>query len=656
MSELIRNLSVALVLVPLAGSLIAGFFGKKIGKRGAHWVTCLGLFIALVLASIIFKLVVLDGAAPVDVNLYTWVASGSFHFHVGFLVDHLSACMIMLVTFVSFLVHVYSIGYMEGDDGYQRFFCYMSGFTFAMLMLVLANNFATLFFGWEGVGLVSYLLIGFWFNKETAAFGSLKAFIVNRIGDLGMILGIAGIITYFGNLNYAYVFAHKSVLLHQTITIIPGHPWHAATVICILLFIGAAGKSAQMPLHIWLPESMEGPTPISAMIHAATMVTAGVFIITRLSPLFQMSEVAMSVVLILGASTCLFCGLIGVFQHDIKRVIAYSTLSQLGYMMAGVGASAFAAGMFHLFTHGFFKALLFLAAGSVIVANHHGQDMRKMGGLRKYMPITYWTFLIGGLALSAIPPFSGFYSKDSIIDAVGMSHIPGADYAYFCVLAGAFVTALYTFRAFFLTFHGKDDKIPADVKKDLKESPWVMTIPLILLAIPATIAGFLLIKPILYSHPGLLGHSVFVAPQFDVLARMAPDFHGAWYMALHAFVTAPFWLAILGIITAWYFSLKNPNMGVILAKRFSWIHWIILKKYGFDDFNQIVFVRGTQRLGKILLNGFDMGFIDHFLVNGTGRVINWTSKVTRKIQTGYLYHYAFAMVIGLFVFAAWRLM
>lgn len=655
MAETIKTLCLGLVLAPLIASIIAGLLGRWIGHRGAHSITILGLLISFVLNLWVFKYIIFDGVGPVDVNIYTWVHSGAYTFHVGFLVDELSACMIMLVTFVSLLVHVYSIGYMEGDPGYQRFFSYMSLFTFSMLMLVLANNFATLFFGWEGVGLVSYLLIGFWFTRPTAAFGSLKAFIANRVGDMGMILGIAGILTYFGTLNYHDVFVNKAILLGQMIPIFPGHSCSAVTLICILLFIGAAGKSAQMPLHVWLPESMEGPTPISAMIHAATMVTAGVYMIARFSPLFEMSTVALSVVLVLGATTCLFCGLLGIVQYDIKRVIAYSTLSQLGYMMAGVGASAFSAGMFHLFTHGCFKALLFLAAGSVIIANHHNQDMRKMGGLYKYMPITYVTFLIGALALSAIPPFAGFYSKDTIIDAVHASTIAGSHYAYYCVLLGAFVTALYTFRAFFLTFHGEDN-VPAEIKAHLKESPWVVTLPLILLAIPSVIIGYVLIEPLIYAQPSLLDHSIYVAPELDVISKIAPEFHGAWAMTWHAVMTLPFWLAMAGLVCAWVFFIGWPRWAVFCKQRFSWIYYILEKKYGFDDFNQIVLVNGTQRLSQFLLVFFDMKFIDRFMVNGTGRFIVWISKVVRRVQTGYLYHYAFIMVIGLFVFLSWRLL
>lgn len=651
----IKLYCIAIVLAPLAASLVAGLLGRVIGKRGAHGITILGMLVSFALTLCVFNNIILQHQGPYNFSLYIWGSSGNFNFDIGFLVDQLSVMMMMLVTFVSLLVHIYSIGYMDGDSGYQRFFSYMSAFTFAMLMLVLANNFLTLFFGWEGVGLVSYLLIGFWYTKESAAFGSLKAFIVNRVGDMGMILGIAGVLSYFGSLDFQTVFTNVHIIQNQTIILIPGHPWQVITVICILLFIGAMGKSAQMPLHVWLPESMEGPTPISAMIHAATMVTAGVYMVARLSPMFELSTVALSVVLVLGAATCLFCGLIGVVQNDIKRVIAYSTLSQLGYMMAGVGASAFSAGMFHLFTHGFFKALLFLAAGSVIIANHHEQDMRKMGGLYRYMPITYVTFLIGALALCAIPPFSGFYSKDTVIDAVHASNIVGSGFAYWCVLLGAFVTGLYTFRAFFMTFHGKEN-MSAEVKSHLHESPWVVTMPLILLAIPSVVLGFFLMQPLVYSTPGLLGNSVYVASGLDVISKIAPEFHGSMMMIFHAFVTAPFWLAVAGILTAAYITLIHPAVSIQAKKVLAPVYYILEQKYGFDNLNELLFIKGTQRIGGALLNLFDLAFIDGFLVNGTGRFIQWTSKVMRRIQTGYLYHYAFAMVIGLFIFLCWRIL
>jgi NADH-quinone oxidoreductase subunit L len=619
-------------------------------------VTIIGILIAFICSLLLFNHVVLHNAPAVSFQLFNWVTSGSYQFNIGFLVDHLSATMLVVVTFVSLLVHIYSIGYMAHDDSDQRFFCYMSAFTFAMISLVLANNFLLLFFGWEGVGLVSYLLIGYWFNKETAAFGSLKAFIVNRVGDMGFILGLAAILSYYGSLNYATVFAQTPALLGHTITIIPGWHWSVITVICILLFIGAMGKSAQMPLHVWLPESMEGPTPISALIHAATMVTAGVYMVTRMSPMFEFSTVSLSLVIIIGATTCLFCGLLGLFAFDLKRVIAYSTLSQLGYMMVGVGASAYAAGMFHLFTHAFFKALLFLAAGSVIIAMHEEQDMRKMGGLVKYLPVTYVCFLIGALALAAIPPFAGFYSKDAIIEAAHLSTIPGATYAYICVLLGAFVTACYTFRAFFMTFHGRERMIPS-VKKHLKESPLVVTIPLILLAIPSLIAGFALVKWILYS-PGhaLLGNSIFVLPGHDVLVKMKLDFHGVWQMTFHALTSMPFLLAILGVLVAWVVTLGYPRLAEILKHRLSWLYAIFFYKYGFDDFNQIVFVRWVKGLGDILFKNIDVRLIDQIGVDGSGRVIAFMSRVLRIIQSGYIYQYVFIMLFGLAVLLLWRLL
>lgn len=649
----LKTLSLIAILAPLIASIIAGIFGAKIGRRLSHSITIFGVFLAFLAALAIGDQIFLQHLAPLNMTLYTWAVGGNVNLPVGILVDRLSTSMILLVTFVSLLVHIYSIGYMRDDAGYQRFFSYMSLFTFAMLMLVLANNFLTLFFGWEGVGLVSYLLIGFWYTKPTAAYGSLKAFIANRVGDMGMILGIAGIFAYFGTLDYQTVFAQKAILTDQTLTIFSGHPWSVVTVISILLFIGAMGKSAQMPLHVWLPESMEGPTPISAMIHAATMVTAGVYLVCRFSPLFEMSQVALSVVLIIGATTCLFTGVLGVFQNDIKRVIAYSTLSQLGYMMAGAGASAFQAGMFHLFTHGCFKALLFLSAGSVIIGMHHEQDMRKMGGLWRLMPITYVTFLIGALALSAIPPFAGFYSKDTIIEAVGLSTIPGAGYAYVCVLAGAFVTALYTFRAFFMTFHGKDH-IPLELRAHVQESPWVITFPLIILAIPSILLGFFLVSPLIYGN--LLGSTVTALPQYNVLGQMSTDFHGPFLMMLQGFLSWPCALAVLGILVAAYFTLIAPQATVLLKKRFSWVYWVCIHKYGFDAFNQWALVQGTQVLAGCLFKILDAGLIDHWMVNGLGRLFHWASQQGRRLQTGHIYHYAFAMMLGVFVLLGWRLL
>lgn len=648
----IQTLSIILVLAPLVGCLIAGLLRKQVGRVGAHTATIAGVAIAFAISLYFLKIVIFDGQGPFNFTVYHWVISGSFEFNVGFLIDHLSVLMLVTVTFVSLLVHLYSIGYMADDPGYQRFFSYISLFTFAMLMLVLANNFMQLFFGWEGVGVASYLLIGFWFKKDSANVGSLKAFLVNRVGDFGFILGISAILTYFGSVDYQQVFAMAPSFADTSISIFPGSHWSLLTVICILLLIGAMGKSAQVPLHVWLPESMEGPTPISALIHAATMVTAGVYMISRMSPLFEFSTTALSVVLVIGATGALFTGILGVVQHDIKRVVAYSTLSQLGYMVAALGASAYAAGLFHLFTHAAFKALLFLGAGSVIIAMHHEQDMRKMGGLRRYMPITYVTFLIGCLALAAIPPFAGFYSKDAIIEAVGLSNIPGAGYAYFAVVVGAFVTALYTFRAFFLTFHTQE-RMDGHTRAHLKESPWVVWLPLVCLAIPSVLIGFMMIRSILFTPDGLLGNSVTVFADHDVLATLGHEFHGAGAMMLHAVQTLPFWLSILGIFTAWLCYVKCPHIPGKMAKNFSGLHNILLRKYGFDEFNEAVFSKGTRRLGNFFANVTDAKFIDGFLVNGSGRGVQRISAWLRRTQTGYLYHYAFSMVIGLLVFLCW---
>ncbi len=652
----IHNLSLIVVFAPLVGALVAGLFGKQIGRVATHRLTIALVGVSFLLSLRIAQLVIFQNHTY-DGVIYTWGISGSFQFDVGFLIDHLTAMMLLVVTFVSFLVHVYSIGYMADDNGYQRFFAYISLFTFAMLMLVTANNFLQLFFGWEGVGLVSYLLIGFWFKRETANFGSLKAFIANRVGDFGFILAISAILTYFGSVDYATVFAMapKMAAMHPTISPFPGTHWSLITVICILLFIGAMGKSAQMPLHIWLPESMEGPTPISALIHAATMVTAGIFMVSRMSPMFELSQTALSLVLVIGASGALFTGLVGIVQTDIKRVVAYSTLSQLGYMMAALGASAYAAGLFHLVTHACFKALLFLAAGSVIIGMHHQQDMRKMGGLWKYMPITYITFLIGALSLSAIPPFSGFYSKDAIIESVHASTIPGASYAYVCVLLGSFVTALYIFRAFFFTFHGKE-RMDEHTKHELRESPWVVWLPLAILAVPSIILGAFMIGPMLFQTPGLLGSSIYVSSQYNVLAELAKNFHGPIKMMEHAVVTAPFWLALSGVFVAWLCYVPMTSLPGILSKRFSLLYNILVNKYGFDDFNQLIVVRGTVRIADFLHYVADAKFIDDFFVNGSGRMVGWMSRVTRHLQSGYLYHYAFAMIIGLLALLAWMVL
>jgi NADH-quinone oxidoreductase subunit L len=648
------SIALAIILLPLTGSLIAGFLGKLIGRRATHCTTIAFVGIAFCLACYMFSAIVINGHPPVEGVVYTWVQSGAFQFDVALLVDRLSATMVFIVTFVSFMVHIYTIGYMADDPGYQRFFSYVSLFTFAMLVLVLANNFLLMFFGWEGVGLVSYLLIGFWFTRESAVFGSLKAFLVNRIGDIGFVLAMAAILKFFGSLDYHTVFAHIGTVFGKNIDVIPGVQTSAISVICILLFIGAMAKSAQVPLHVWLPESMEGPTPISALIHAATMVTAGIYMVARTSPMFEFSPAALSFVLIIGATTSLFMGFLAAFNHDIKRVIAYSTLSQLGYMTVALGASAYDAAIFHLVTHAFFKALLFLAAGSVIIAVHHEQDMRKMGGLAKYMPVTYLTFIIGAFALSGIPPFSGFYSKDAIIEVVRLSTVPGASYAYYCVLIGAFVTPLYIFRALFLTFHG-NSRMDAETKAHVKESRWVVLLPLIALAVPSIIAGGILIGPMLFAHPRLLGSSIFVLQDHNNLAKLAVDFHGARMMAIEASQTLPFWLALGGILTAWLFNLCFTQLAEKLKNRFSGLYAIIEAKYGFDDFNQLILVRGTRRLGYFLYDISDLKLIDGIFVNGTGRLIRWFSRVGRHLQTGYVYHYMLTMVLGLLFFLGWLL-
>lgn len=655
MDNILLFTALTIMLLPLSGALIAGLLGKALGRRTTSTLLIVLMAGAFFLACYLFFQIVVLGQSSVEGVLYRWATTGSFSFDVALLVDRLSAVMVLIVTFVSLMVHIYTIGYMADDPGYQRFFSYVSLFTFAMLTLVLANNLLLLFFGWEGVGLVSYLLIGFWFERESAAAGSLKAFLVNRVSDVGFILAIAAVLMYCNTLNYQEIFQNIGSVAQQSMVIWPGVSASVVTVICVLLFIGAMGKSAQVPLHVWLPESMEGPTPISALIHAATMVTAGIYMVARMSPLFEYSPTALSLVLVVGATTCFFMGILAVFHHDIKRVIAYSTLSQLGYMVVALGASAYNAAIFHLVTHAFFKALLFLAAGSVIIALHHEQDMRKMGGLARKMPLTYVTFMIGAFALSAIPPFAGFYSKDAIIEAVRLSTTPGAGYATFCVVAGAFITPLYIFRAVFLTFHGSS-RLSTEQSLHVHESPWVMLIPLIGLAIPSVMIGGVLIGPMLFASPDLLGNSIVVLPQHNVLLLLAEEFKGAQAMALHAPNTLTFWLALAGIFTAWFFNLKIPSLAERLKQRFSWIYWIIVKKYGFDDFNQLVFVRGTRRLGEFFYKTTDLKIIDGFIVNGSGRFVRWLADFSRRSQTGFIYHYALVMVFGLAIFLGWFLL
>ena len=645
-----------IVLAPLLAAIVVGLFGRQIGRAGAHWITILGVGLSFVLSALVLKDLYWDGGQTQNYGIYTWAVSDGLRMEVGFLIDRLSALMMVVVTFVSLMVHVYTVGYMHDDPGYQRFFSYISLFTFSMLMLVMSNNFLQLFFGWEAVGLVSYLLIGFWFKRESAIFAGLKAFLVNRVGDFGFILGIAGVVTFTNSLDYATVFASADTIAAGNIAVFSGSSWNAMTVICILLFIGAMGKSAQAPLHVWLPDSMEGPTPISALIHAATMVTAGIFMVARMSPLFELSEVALAVVVVIGALTAFFMGLLGIVQNDIKRVIAYSTLSQLGYMTVALGVSAYSAAIFHLMTHAFFKALLFLAAGSVIIALHHEQDIRKMGGLRKYMPITYWTALVGSLALIGFPGSAGFFSKDALIEAVKHSHWhgQGAIYwiAYLSVLLGVFVTALYTFRLFFLVFHG-EERMDKEAKSHLHETPWVVTGPLILLAIPAAIIGWFTIGPVLFH--GFFGDAIVVLESHDVLARIGESFHGSAEFLWHAMQGPAVYLAAAGAFSAWFLYLKRPDIPEMLRQKFAGLYELLDRKYYFDDLYIKGFAAGGRAVGRFLWQKGDELVIDGVLVNGTAHTVGKLAGVLRQLQTGYLYHYAFAMIIGLTVLLGWLL-
>lgn len=644
-----QTIYLLIILAPLVGAVIAGIFGWAIGRAAAHWVTILGVAIALV-GSVYVLYTQIQGAETYNGSLYTWLSFAGIDFNIGVLVDRLTAMMMVVVTFVSLMVHIYTIGYMHDDPGYQRFFSYISLFTFAMLMLVMSNNFVQLFFGWEAVGLVSYLLIGFWFKRPTATVANLKAFLINRVGDLGFLLGIGLVFAYFGSLDYARVFAQAPLFQHSEIALIPGVACSLMTVICILLFIGAMGKSAQFPLHVWLPDSMEGPTPISALIHAATMVTAGIFMVARMSPLFELSTTALSFVLIIGAITALFMGILGIIQTDIKRVVAYSTLSQLGYMTVALGVSAYSAAVFHLMTHAFFKALLFLAAGSVIIGMHHEQDMRKMGGLWRYMPITWLTSLLGSLALIGAPFFSGFYSKDSIIEAVGVSMIPGASFAYFAVVAGVFITAFYAFRMYFMVFHGqlRIEHTNDHHAHTPHESPWVVTIPLLLLAIPSVFIGFWAIDPILYGK--FFDQAIYVdTAAHPVMMLLAETYHGATAMALHALSTPVFGLTILGIVFAWLFYLKLPAVPGMIKAKVGSLYTILERKYFMDDLYMNVLPKAGRFIGRVFWKIGDVFLIDGVIVNGIAKVVGICARLAKRLQTGYLYHYAFAMFIGAFL-------
>ena len=657
----------AVPLAPLVGSVLAGVFGTHfggnwLGRRITHSLTILGVFVAFVLSMQTLWSVAADGAR-FNETLYTWMVVGSLKMEIGFLIDGLTAMMMCVVTFVSLMVHIYTIGYMEEDEGYNRFFSYISLFTFSMLMLVMSNNMLQLFFGWEAVGLVSYLLIGFWFNKPTAIFANMKAFLVNRVGDFGFILGIGLIVAFAGTLNYTEAFAKSADL---AVLNLPGTDWMLVTVICICLFIGAMGKSAQFPLHVWLPDSMEGPTPISALIHAATMVTAGIFMVARMSPLFELSDTALNLVMAIGAITALFMGFLGLIQNDIKRVVAYSTLSQLGYMTVALGASAYSVAVFHLMTHAFFKALLFLGAGSVIMGMHHNQDIRWMGGVRKYMPITWITSLLGSLALIGTPFFSGFYSKDSIIEAVAESTLPAAGFAHFAVLAGVFVTAFYSFRMYFLVFHGAEryDQNPDSHHDDHHahddghhehtphESPWVVTVPLLLLAIPSVVIGYFTIDAMLFGD--FFKDAIFVnADKHEAMHELGHAYHGAIAMAMHAFSSAPFWLAFAGVVSSYYMYMINPSVPAAIKRACMPIFTLFENKYYMDWINENILARGARALGTGLWKGGDQSVIDGGIVNGSWKLVGAVSVVTRQLQSGYLYHYALAMIVGVFLLMTW---
>ena len=640
-----------IVLAPLAAAAVAGLLGRWIGRVGAQSVTIAAVTLSFLLSLLVLDNIVFDGEPAFDGPVYVWAAVGGLTMQIGFLVDRFTALMMAVVTFVSLAVHVYTIGYMRDDPGYQRFFSYISLFTFAMLMLVMSNNFVQLFFGWEAVGVVSYLLIGFWYKRPTAIFANLKAFLVNRVGDFGFLLGIAAIVLSTGAFDYATAFAAAPALAGETIEIFEGSSWSLLSVACICLFVGAMGKSAQVPLHVWLPDSMEGPTPISALIHAATMVTAGIFMVARMSPLFEYSEAALSVVLVIGATTAFFTGLLGLVQNDIKRVVAYSTLSQLGYMTVALGASAYAAGIFHLMTHAFFKALLFLAAGSVIIALHHEQDMRKMGGLKQYLPVTYWTSVVGTLALIGFPGFSGFYSKDALIEAVHASTMPWAGYAYWCVLLGVFVTALYSFRLLFLVFHGPE-RIDAEVRKHLHESPPVVLGPLVALAIPSVVIGWFTIEPLLFGE--YFTGSIFVLERHDVLAEVGAEFHGPASFILHAVThSLALYLAAAGALTAWFLYIKRPELPALIRERLAPLYSLLVNKYYFDWFNEKVLAPLARVIGRLFWKAGDRVLIDGLVVNGSAKTVAVLSGVVRRVQSGYLYHYAFAMVLGLAALIGW---
>ncbi|MDA8905092.1 NADH-quinone oxidoreductase subunit L [Candidatus Thioglobus sp.] len=642
------NIYSTIVLAPLIGSIIVGLAGNRLGRKASHSITILGVAISTALSLYVFNHHVLNDGEIFNQNIYTWMQIGGLNISVGFLVDNLTALMLVVVSFVSLMVHIYTIGYMHDDKGYTKFFSYISLFTFAMFTLVISNNFMQLFFGWEAVGLVSYLLIGFWHHKESAVQANLKAFLVNRVGDFGFLLGIAMVLMFFGTLDYAETFSQKDQIIGQTLF----GGVSAITVVCLLLFVGAMGKSAQVPLHVWLPGSMEGPTPISALIHAATMVTAGIFMVSRMSPLFELSDVALTVVMVIGAITALFMGLLGIVQNDIKKVVAYSTLSQLGYMTVALGVSAYSVAIFHLMTHAFFKALLFLAAGSVIVALHHEQDIRKMGGLRKKMPITYVTSLLGTLALIGFPGFAGFYSKDMIIEAVHYSDLPFAGWVYFAVVLGVFITTFYSLRLLFLVFHG-ESRLDSHTEAHVHETAPSITVPLILLAIPSVLIGYFTIEPMLFG--GWLENGIFIDSSHLAVSKLEDHFHSAFSLITHSVMTLPFWMMVGGGLTAWVFCIYRTDWADLIQSKFKRINYVLNSLYGFDRFNEIVFVRGSLKIGNLLWKISDMAIIDQLLVNGSARFARYVGAFIRPVQTGYVYHYAFFMIISLMFVLGWVL-
>ena len=642
------NIYSTIVLAPLIGSIIVGLAGNRLGRKASHSITILGVAISTALSLYVFNHHVLNDGEIFNQNIYTWMQIGGLNISVGFLVDNLTALMLVVVSFVSLMVHIYTIGYMHDDKGYTKFFSYISLFTFAMFTLVISNNFMQLFFGWEAVGLVSYLLIGFWHHKESAVQANLKAFLVNRVGDFGFLLGIAMVLMFFGTLDYAETFSQKDQIIGQTLF----GGVSAITVVCLLLFVGAMGKSAQVPLHVWLPGSMEGPTPISALIHAATMVTAGIFMVSRMSPLFELSDVALTVVMVIGAITALFMGLLGIVQNDIKKVVAYSTLSQLGYMTVALGVSAYSVAIFHLMTHAFFKALLFLAAGSVIVALHHEQDIRKMGGLRKKMPITYVTSLLGTLALIGFPGFAGFYSKDMIIEAVHYSDLPFAGWVYFAVVLSVFITAFYSLRLLFLVFHG-ESRLDSHTEEHVHETAPSITVPLILLAIPSVLIGYFTIEPMLFG--GWLENGIFIDSSHLAVSKLEDHFHSAFSLITHSVMTLPFWMMVGGGLTAWVFCIYRTDWADLIQSKFKRINYVLNSLYGFDRFNEIVFVRGSLKIGNLLWKISDMAIIDQLLVNGSARFARYVGAFIRPVQTGYVYHYAFFMIISLMFVLGWVL-